>query len=205
MSEQLRTIRLYGTLGTQFGRVHRLAVATCAEAVQALCVLLPGFERELMGSKDRGVGYACFLGKRNLSEDRLCDPAGHADIRIAPMVQGAKRSGLFSIVLGAALFFAAPLLVNPATMAMLGEGGAMMLGAGVASMGKLLMLSGVTQLLSPQQKGLSAKDGPDNGASYNFNGAVNTTAQGNPVPLLYGELITGSAVASSGIYAEDQQ
>lgn len=205
MSDQLRTIRLYGYLGAQFGRVHRLAVASCAEAVQALCVLLPGFERELMTSKDRGVGYACFLGRRNLADDQLCDLAGQEDIRIAPVVQGAKRGGLFTLILGAALFFAAPLLVNPATAGLLGEGGAMVFGAGVGSMGKLLMLSGVTQLLSPQQKGLSTADGPDNGASYNFNGPVNTSAQGNPVPLLYGELIIGSAAISAGIFAEDQQ
>ncbi|MNL81044.1 Bacteriophage lambda tail assembly protein I [compost metagenome] len=59
-------------------------------------------------------------------------------------------------------------------------------------------------MLSPQQKGLSAADGPENGASYNFNGPVNTTAQGNPVPLLYGRMIVGSSVISAGIYAEDQ-
>ena len=205
MSDQLRTIRLYGYLGAQFGRVHRLAVASCAEAVQALCVLLPGFERELMTSKDRGVAYACFLGRRNLADDQLFDLAGQEDIRIAPMVQGAKRGGLFTLVLGAALFFAAPYLVNPATAGLLGEGGAMAFAAGAGSMGKLLMLSGVTQLLSPQQKGLSTADGPDNGASYNFNGPVNTSAQGNPVPLLYGELIIGSAAISAGIFAEDQQ
>ena len=80
-----------------------------------------------------------------------------------------------------------------------------MLGSAVASLGTALMLGGVMQLLSPQQKGLSAKDSPDNGASYHFNGPVNTTAQGNPVPLLYGELIVGSAVISAGIYSEDQQ
>lgn len=203
--QPLRTVRLYGYLGAKFGRVHRLAVTSCAEAVQALAVLLPGFERELMTSKDRGVGYACFLGKRNLGSDRLCDPAGLDDIRIAPMVQGAKRGGLFQIVLGAALFFAAPYLVNPATAALLGEGGAIAMGAGVASTGQLMMLGGVAQLLSPQQRGLSAKDGPDNGASYNFNGPVNTTAQGNPVPLLYGELFIGSATVSAGIYSQDQQ
>ncbi|MDR0259957.1 MAG: tail assembly protein [Comamonas sp.] len=205
MSDELRTIRLYGYLGARFGRVHRLAVASTAEAVQALCVLLPGFEQELMTSKDRGVGYACFLGKRNLGEDRLNDPAGQEEIRIAPIVQGSKRGGLFSVVLGAALFFAAPYLVNPTTAALLGEGGAMAFGAGVASAGKLLMLSGVVQALSPQQKGVSTKDGPDNGASYNFNGPVNTTAQGNPVPLIYGELFIGSATVSAGIYSEDQQ
>ncbi len=33
---------------------------------------------------------------------------------------------------------------------------------------------------------------------------VNTRAQGNPVPLLYGQMIVSSAVLSDGIYAEDK-
>ncbi|HCW20974.1 MAG TPA: phage tail protein, partial [Achromobacter sp.] len=53
-------------------------------------------------------------------------------------------------------------------------------------------------------RGLSTRDSPDNGASYNFNGPVNTSAQGIPVPVLYGRMIVGSAVISAGIYAEDQ-
>jgi len=204
-SSELRTVRLYGALGAKFGRVHRLAVASCAEAVQALIALLPGFERELMTSKDRGVGYACFIGKRNLAEERLCDPAGGEDIRIAPMVQGNKRSGLFSVVIGVAMVVAGFFTAGAtwaALAASITAGGA----AGmVALAGAALAIGGVMQMLSPQQKGLSTKDGPDNGASYNFNGAVNTTAQGNPVPVLYGDLYVGSATISAGVYSEDQQ
>ncbi|HHJ4498639.1 TPA: tail assembly protein, partial [Escherichia coli] len=33
----------------------------------------------------------------------------------------------------------------------------------------------------------------------------NTTASGNPVPLLYGQREIGGAIISAGIYAEDQQ
>lgn len=220
MNDQLRTVRLYGYLGAQFGRVHRLAVASCAEAVQALCVLLPGFEREMMTSKDRGVGYACFLGKRNLSEERLCDPAGLEDIRIAPVVMGAKRGGLGQIIIGAIIVIAAVWTGGAAGAAAGAGGGAAAGGAAAggagflgvtggyalaAQLGVSMMLGGVAQLLAPTAKGLSTKDGPDNGTSYNFNGPVNTTAQGNPCPLLYGELIVGSATISAGIYSEDQQ
>ncbi len=205
MTETLRTIRLYGTLGAKFGRVHRLAVASTAEAIRALAVLLPGFERELMASKGRGVGYACFLGTRNLQQDRLHDPAGRDDIRIAPMLMGAKRGGLFTLILGAALFFAAPYIAG----AVFGAGGAPALAVAISTygvaLGKMLMLAGVSQLLAPQQQSLGTRDGPDNGASYNFNGPVNTTAQGNAVPLLYGEMFIGSAAISAGIFAEDQQ
>ncbi|PNQ53699.1 phage tail protein, partial [Vibrio agarivorans] len=40
--EKLRTIRLYGILGSRFGRTFRLAVSTPAEAVRALAVQIPG-------------------------------------------------------------------------------------------------------------------------------------------------------------------
>jgi predicted phage tail protein len=204
MTERVRTVRLYGRLGARFGRVHRLAVASTAEAVRALAVLLPGFERELMTSRDRGVGYACFIGRRNLRQEQLPEPAGDNDIRIAPMVMGSKRGGFFSIVLGAALFFVAPYIAG----AVFGAGGSIGLAAGISSfgmaLGKMLIFSGISQLLSPQPKRLGAQDGPNNGASYNFNGPVNTLAQGGCVPLLYGELIVGSATVSAGIYSEDQ-
>lgn len=202
MSEKLRDVRLYGKLGAQFGRVHRLAVANTAEAIRALCVVLPGFEQALVSSEERGIRYACFLGKRNIGEDEIRVPPGDDVIRIAPILAGAKQGGLFQTLLGAALIVAA--FYMPASIALpLGAKGAiaapMML-----SMGVSMALGGVVQMLSPQQRGLSAKDGPDNGASYNFNGPVNTSAQGNSVPVLYGRMICGSAVISAGIYAEDQ-
>ncbi|WP_233236348.1 tail assembly protein [Bordetella sp. LUAb4] len=186
MNESLRTVRLYGKLGARFGRVHRLAVATTAEAIRALCALLPGFQRELATSKDRGVSYACFIGKQNIDERQLDKPVGDGDIRIAPVMAGAKNGGLLTTIIGAVLLVVS-IFVPP-----------------LAGLALSMTLSGVMQMISPQQKGLSTRDNVDNGASYNFNGPINTTAQGNPVPLLYGEMITGSAVISAGLYAEDQ-
>src|SRR5574344_1910257 len=52
MSEELRTIRLYGKLGAKFGRVHRLAVSSCAEAMQALAVLLPAHKKNKHNNDD---------------------------------------------------------------------------------------------------------------------------------------------------------
>lgn len=187
MTAQIVNVRLYGALGTRFGRLHRLAVASTAEAVRALCVLLPGFEREMMTSKDCGVTYAVFAGKRNLVKQQLHDPLNGADVRIAPILQGSKAAGLFQTLLGAVITVVS--IWAPA----------------LAPLGISMMLGGVSQLLSPQQKGLSTADSPDNGASYNYNGPINTEAQGNPVQLCYGRMIVGSGVGSVGIYAEDQQ
>jgi predicted phage tail protein len=195
--DTLRTIRLYGKLGTQFGRVHRLAVESTAEAVRALCALVPGFERELMTSRDRGVRYACFLGKKNISKDELALSGGTEEIRIAPVLVGAKAGGVLQFIAGAVLVVAGYIVTG------LSYGWAAPVGGAMISTGIAMMAGGVIQMLSPQPRP-SSSNGPENGASYNFTGAVNTTAQGNPVPVLYGRMIVGSAVISAGILAQEQ-
>ena len=201
----LKTVRLYGKLGARFGRIHRLAVASAAEAVRALCALKPGFERELMTSRDRGIGYAVFLGKKNLKAEQLAETADDRDIRIAPMLRGAGFGGIFQVIVGVALIVAASILtVGTATLgAMMAFQAGFMVGV-LSNIGFMLMMSGITQMLSPQQKGLSARNSPANEPSYTFNGVVNTTAQGGPVPLGYGRMIVGSAVISAGIYSADR-
>ncbi|WP_414440449.1 tail assembly protein [Burkholderia sp. 22PA0099] len=197
MSERVRTIRLYGALGTRFGRVHRYVVSSAADAVRALCMMVPGFERDLVSSRDRGVGYAVLVGKRHLALEQLGQPAGGDDIRIAPVLQGAKSGGLFQILIGAAMIAAS--FIPGLNVALWAGASGFFLGTGIA-----MAAGGMAQLLAPSPEGLSTKDAPENTPSAVFNGPVNTTAQGGPVPLLYGELEIGSAVASAGIYAEDQ-
>lgn len=182
---KLKTIRLYGKLGAKFGRVHQLAVANAAEAVRALCVLLPGFESHLAHAPG---GYTVFYGKENISPDQLKHPSGSDDIRIAPVPAGAKSGGIFAVVIGAVLIVAGAMTANPAIIA-----------AGVG-----MAMGGAMMMLSPQPPGSASADSSANNPSYAFNGAVNTEAQGNPVPLLYGEMIVGSAVISGGVYAEDR-
>jgi len=200
-NERLRTIRLYGKLGSRFGRVHRLAVSSAAEAVRALGVLHPGFTRFITEAKDQGLVFALFYGKRNIGKDELGDPPGHNDIRIAPIVQGSKTGGLVQTLVGIALI-AATVIAAPVGAAGYGllAGGAW----GVAgSIGISLALGGVAQMIAGTQKGLSTSEAVNNQPSYNFSGIKNTTTQGNPVPLCYGEVTVGSAVASLGIVSED--
>jgi hypothetical protein len=77
--------------GGALGRRFRLAVNSPAEAVHALCTMLPGFQQYLMGAKAKGMEFAVFNGRQNLSRDQLHDPPGQDDIRIAPVLVGSKR------------------------------------------------------------------------------------------------------------------
>lgn len=195
----IRTVRLYGVLGATFGREFKLSVASPKEAIRALCVIVPGFERFLNTSKQRGLTYAVFSGKRNLISDELNMDKGCDDIRIAPVIIGSKKAGAFQTILGAVL------VVVGVAIGYFSAGTLSAAGYGVAKFGAAMMIGGVVQMMSPQTAGLASKQSADNQASYAFGGVTNTTAQGNPVPLLYGKRRIGGAIISAGIYVEDQQ
>lgn len=193
----LTRIELGGALGRTFGKVHNRAVETTAEAVRALCVTIPGFEKFMNTSKQRGLTYAVFRGKRNISEADLLFPTSGEVIRIMPVVIGSKRAGILQTILGAVI------VVASAIGAYFAPGNP--ISAFGFKVGAAMMLGGVAQMLSPQSMGLASKQDADNQASYAFGGVTNTASQGYPVPLLYGKRRIGGAVISAGVYAEDQQ
>lgn len=196
-TEKLRTIRLYGKLGTKFGRVHHFYLATPGEAIRALCSQVKGFADHLADSEAHGVAYSLFVGKQNLSKEQLEDPPGNEDIRIAPILVGSKRAGLFQVIVGVALIALAFTPLGAVVIPGMGALAPMMMG-----MGASLMLGGIAQLLSPQPQ-LSVQDSVANTPGFSFNGPVNTEVTGHPVPIAIGECIIGSAVISAGMYTED--
>ena len=143
------------------------------------------------------MGFSVFYGKRNLKESDLRSTAD-ADIRIAPILMGSKNGGWLSIIVGAVL------IVIGGVIAGWTFGAGAPVGTAIAMMGVSMIAGGVVQLLTPVQKGRSSRDRPENEPSYNFNGPINTQAQGNPVSVVYGEVIVGSAVLSAGISSVDQ-
>lgn len=202
---EVRTILLYGPLRARFGREFRLAVSNMREAIHALSALVPGFREFMVQAAASKQEFACLHGDRRIGEERLGEWLDSEEpIRIAMVVKGNKRGGLFQIVLGAVLIVAATIASGGVAAAFAAEG---LIGA-AAWMGASMMLGGVLQAISPQPQGLSATDSPENGASYAFNGPVNMVAQGNPIPIAYSEpdgfVWMGSATLSQGIYSEDQ-
>jgi len=186
--QPLTRILLFGQL-RQFGRSFRLSVRTTAEAIKALCVQVPGFERFLSNAKSRGIEFAVFRGKKNIGEGQLSF-GGEGDIRIAPVITGSKRAGILQTIVGVVLL--AISYVFPVTAPYLAP-------AGIG-----LVAGGVIQMLSPQAGGLKTSAAPENTPGYAFGSAKNTTASGNPVSLCAGRRRWGGAIISAAIYAEDQ-
>ncbi|HIE4802293.1 TPA: tail assembly protein [Serratia marcescens] len=198
----LRAVRFHGPLIKAFGREFKYRATTVPKAIDAMKNLLPGFERYMLEAHKRGLTFSIFVGKRNVGQDELELTKGMEDIHLVPVVIGSKRAGLFQTIFGVALIGAA-MLTGPAGWAAFGSTGTF--GGVLAMSGAAMALGGVVQMLSPQMGGLRMRQGPENKPSYAFGGPVNTTAQGNPVGVLYGTREIGGAIISAGIYTEDQQ
>lgn len=186
----MKTVILHGELGRRFGRYHRLAVKTTAEAVRALMANYSGFEEFLCKSHSRGVGYRVFHGKQSHGLREINYPAGLDTIRIAPAIMGSK--GWLDIVIGAALVSAAIFLAPTG------------LGFPLGALGASMIIGGVSGLLSKPPSPLDLNGPQAQASSFIFSGPSNSTAQGTAVPIGYGRMIIGSTVVSAGIETFDQ-
>ena len=184
----LRKIKLYGKLAKFVGhRILEADVATAAEAVRFLVANWPELERHMADQH-----YRVSVGTYDLDLEELHDPAGQQEIKIVPVMAGAGATA--RIIAGIALVAFSLLL--PGVGAAIG--GALMTKIGL--IGGALILGGVAQLLTPvPQMPTGANTDQDPRKSYSFSGIQQTSRQGVPVPIVYGETLVGSVVISAGI------
>ena len=67
------------------------------------------------------------------------------------------------------------------------------------NIGIALVLSGVSDMLFPLPEPQKFSSEEDPQLSFSFSGVQNTSRAGTPVPIVYGEIITGSVVISAAI------
>ncbi|EFS8484332.1 MULTISPECIES: tail assembly protein [Enterobacteriaceae] len=186
-------ICLYGDL-QRFGRRIDLRVKTGAEAIRALATQLPAFRQKL----NEGW-YQVRISGRDAGENelsaRLNEPlANGAVIHIVPRLAGAKSGGIFQAVLGTALIATAIWMPG---LSIVASNLMFSLGAG-------MVLGGVAQMLAPKAK-TPKVSATDNGKQNTyFSSLDNMVAQGNVLPVLYGEMRVGSRVASQEISTADE-
>ena len=191
----LKTIKLYGVLAKKFGKEFKLNIENTREAMRALSVQVPGFEHFMLHAHEMGLEFVVFQDKHNIGESEIDMNTCAKVIKVVPRVMGA--GGAAQAILGAVLVVVGVLV----TIGTLGGGaplGAALIGAGVG-----MMVGGIAMMMMPKIDNQDQnQDG--NKANLGFGGAVTTVAQGNSVPLLYGQREVGGFIASAGQYPEDQ-
>lgn len=210
----MRSVYLYGDLAKQFGPVFRIRANTVGAVIRLLEANFRGkFMARILHGEYRVVAGNGFSDEKATHFDaelvRSDLNLGSKDLHIMPVPQGS--GGVFKVVLGVVLISAAIVLSGgtlAAPLAGLGATAAFGVSYGsIALFGASLVLGGVAQMLTPVPKvsadSYSSREAADARPSFIFNGAVNTTEQGGPVPVIYGRMRVGSVVISGGITTEN--
>lgn len=188
----LTTVKLHGWLGKKYGKTFKMQVSTTAQAVGLLRANFKNFASDVI---NYNPGYRVHVGKEVIDATELANTTGGKTIHIIPVIAGSNN--VARIVVGAILIYAA--LTIPGLQGAAGVGLNTM-GQAVFSFGTSLVIGGVMGLLTPTAKPAAfSAESADNRPSYMFNGPVNTVGQGNPVSVLYGQLLVGSQVISAGL------
>ena len=171
----------------------------------ALSMQMPGFRRQM----NEGWYQIRIAGYDTAPEAvyaRLHEQLGEGTvIHIVPRLAGAGKGGL-QIVLGAAAIVGS-FFTAGASMALWGSA----LAAGgfsattmLFSLGASMILGGVAQMLAPKAKTPDYR-ATDNGRQNTyFSSLDNMIAQGNPMPVPYGEMLVGSRRISQDISTRDE-
>ena len=191
----LKTIKLYGVLAKKFGKQFKFDVANTREAMRALSTQVPGFEKFMLQAHEHGLTFAVWQDKDNIDAKQLDLNTKATVIKVVPKIIGAGgNSGLLSTILGAVL-----IVGGIFTGGLSSSLGVALIGAGAG-----MAIGGIAQMLMPKVDTTQNQNEDGNKANKGFGGAVTTIAQGNPVPILYGQREVGGFIASAGQYPEDQ-
>ena len=200
----LRKLKLYGELATFVGhKEFEIQVHNLPQAISFLVNNFPGVEAYMTPKL-----YQVRIGNYEISEDEIDYPIGQQDIHIVPVISGAGRGfGRFllgGLLIGASFFFPGAGLFGTTSFAgaAAGTGIGTAIGTGLSAIGAGLVLSGVSEMLYPTQEP-TFEDNPQ--ISFSFSGTQNTARAGTPVPIVYGEIFTGSVVISGDVDTEAVQ
>ncbi len=191
---QLRKLTVYGRLRQFLGQSHfQVAVNNPRQAFAFLIANFPEVENHMTNQL-----YKVKMGDLEITED-LLEIKGDGDIKIIPIAVGAKGIALGGLLTagGAAASAAGGFFATAI-------GG--VVASGLTAIGTSMLIDGVTSIIAPTPKvpnfnaadSLSDND-PNVQANFGFNSITNTSRAGVPVPIIYGEVFTGSVVISSGI------
>ena len=202
----LRKLKLYGELAKFIGhKEFEIKVHNLPQAISFLVNNFPGVEAYMNPKL-----YQVRIGNYEINKDEIDYPIGQQDIHIVPVISGAGGgfgrflTGAFLIGAsfffpGAGLFGTTSFLGSSAGVVGISTTGALAataIGTGLSAIGAGLILSGVSEMLYPTQTA-EFEDNPQ--ISFNFSGTQNTGRAGTPVPIVYGEIFTGSVVISGDV------
>ena len=198
----LRKLKLYGELAKFIGhKEFEVQVHNLPQAISFLVNNFPEVEKYMTPKL-----YQVKIGNYEINEEELDYPIGKQDIHIVPVISGAGGGfGRFltgALLIGASFMFPGAGLFGTTSFLGAATGSGTLIGTGLSAIGAGLVIGGIGEMLFPTQQP-TFEDNPQ--ISFNFSGTQNTARAGTPVPIVYGEIFTGSVVISGDVDTEAVQ
>lgn len=181
----IRNIHLHGSLADKFGKEPiELDVDSPTMVIRGLKTLIRGFESEFRKYENFNFVRADAEGNAlAVTEETWEMSLGKAtDIHILPAVEGSGVEIAAYIGLTGMAMYAVGFAINIAIA---------------------YALSAISQSMAPTLDTAGGSAPADQRPSFLFNGPINISSPGYPVPLIYGEFKTGSVVISVGASSEE--
>lgn len=196
----MQKVHLMGPL-SQFGSLWNVKAKYIRDVFKLISCQTPGFKEYLKEAVDNGADIQIKRGSEIVTDEKnLLLSLGKDDLFISLVPSGSK-SNVGKIITGAILIWVGMQIgLPPEVTAEAGSFSGLTTAQQIQQIASLatigigmgMISQGVAGLLVPGPE----TDGEKN-EGYLFDGPINTTQQGLPVPVLYGELIVGGATIST--------
>ena len=201
----MRKVYLEGEMGERFGTGFQVNAPTVKDVIKCVECNHPSFKKYLMDCHEKDIGFEVDVASNKLDyTEEMLMVLKEGDITITPIPAGSKSGGakiFAAIALIGLAVFAAPLLgtaayttgitssagtvIGTSTVAATGlsAGAITSVQLGLGMLAVNLGMMGLSQVMAPDP----ATDA-DQEQNYLFNGNQQNIVEGDPIPVLYGQL-----------------
>lgn len=200
-----RNVHLHGQLGEKFGHKFQVEASSCQDIFRCINANRPTFLQYVRDCHEQDIGFSISVQDEDVTQDTLLQPLEKGDVFISIVPAGSK-DGVKKILAAIAIVT----LILPLIGQMVAVGPGMSYGellkAGAShwsgqiaiGMAANLAIVGIAEIMAPDP------EGDDQPTNYLFNGGSQNIEEGDPVPVLYGELrVPGRPIAiniMNGLY-----
>jgi predicted phage tail protein len=193
-----RKVYLVGEMKKLFGSEFSIYSNSYSDIIKCIDCNRPGFRQYLVDCHEKGINFTIKSASKSIEEEDLFTPLKEGDITIAAIPAGSKSDGMK--IISAIALIAISIAIPPTGNLMVAGQmtGKQMVMAAIKTMtmgmGINLGMQGIQGMLAPDPATDAEED-----EGYLYTGGTNIIVEGDPVPLLYGELRVAGQPISLGV------
>jgi predicted phage tail protein len=177
-----RKVYLVGEIEKKFGAEFSVNATSYSDIIKCIDCNRPGFKQYLLQCHEDNIGFTIKTAGEDIDEENLLTPLKEGDVTIAAIPSGSK-SDTMKIISAIALISISIAIGNlPGAGQQLTTLGSFLAKATMA-VGVNLGMQGIQGMLAPDPATEAEEE-----EGYLYTGDTNLIIEGDPVPLLYGEL-----------------